>query len=338
MSELDPTRKGPVELSEPNRALIDLYLGEGAHNGLAEHATLLETFMNAAREQGPSGVTPPQQPGDVGKLSRHARVDGRNFLPGQLVQQVIGRAHAHYDRWAAAQALSTLSPTEGEGTKLAKAFWGVDLTPITVRSYSMPRLLQGGGNPCPSDDEVTAALAEYQIAAGENAHVTALARAIAVVLQARNRRSHPQGEGNASGEEPCWRVFLASDKDWLADHGRKMGPGVGQQAIERLLVALDHVAAPVSPAMAEASAVPLVEGWRPIESAPRDAYVLLWGILDPHPDQRELYANLDRPQRAGGYWCDIDGAWCVSGSTWVGPWIKPTHWMPLPPPPSGEIG
>lgn len=78
------------------------------------------------------------------------------------------------------------------------------------------------------------------------------------------------------------------------------------------------------------------EGWRPIETAPKDALLLLWGTLEPHPEDKDLYANLDVPRRVVGSWCDIDEAWSVAGSTWLGPWFKPTHWRPLPPPPEEQ--
>lgn len=79
--------------------------------------------------------------------------------------------------------------------------------------------------------------------------------------------------------------------------------------------------------------------WMDIETAPKDELILLYGYLEPHPDSREMYANLHRPKRAVGYWCEIDEAWCPVGSTWVGPWFKPSHWQALPPPPpeKGEM-
>lgn len=73
--------------------------------------------------------------------------------------------------------------------------------------------------------------------------------------------------------------------------------------------------------------------WQPIETAPRDDVVLLFGRLDPLRLQGVKYGSLETPFRAAGYWGDIDGAWCTVGSTWEGPWMLPTHWMPLPPPP-----
>lgn len=81
-------------------------------------------------------------------------------------------------------------------------------------------------------------------------------------------------------------------------------------------------------------------GWRDIASAPKDTVILLYGLLDPHPDSRELYSNLDRPVHAVGYWDPIDEAWSLVGSTWLGPWIKPSHWTAIlfpNPPHSGDL-
>lgn len=74
--------------------------------------------------------------------------------------------------------------------------------------------------------------------------------------------------------------------------------------------------------------------WQDISTAPKDDVVLLYGKLRPHPDNVQLYGNLDMRCRCVGSWDDIDEDWCPVGSTWVGPWFEPTHWMPLPPPPA----
>lgn len=74
--------------------------------------------------------------------------------------------------------------------------------------------------------------------------------------------------------------------------------------------------------------------WQPIETAPKDKLILLFGLLDPHPEDIGLHGNLDRPGRYTGYWCQLDEAWSVAGGTWLGPWVNPTHWMPLPDPPA----
>lgn len=73
--------------------------------------------------------------------------------------------------------------------------------------------------------------------------------------------------------------------------------------------------------------------WSDIESASKDEVVLLYGKLRPHPDNLHLYSGWDMNCRCVGYWDHIDEDWCPVGSTWEGPWIEPTHWMPLPPAP-----
>lgn len=74
--------------------------------------------------------------------------------------------------------------------------------------------------------------------------------------------------------------------------------------------------------------------WQSIETAPRDKAIILWGLLDPIPSEKELFGNLDRPMMTIGYWCQIDDAWSPSTSPWTGPFFAPTHWMPLPKPPA----
>jgi hypothetical protein len=77
-----------------------------------------------------------------------------------------------------------------------------------------------------------------------------------------------------------------------------------------------------------------VSEWQPIETAPKDCVSLLYGDLDPHPSDRHLHPRVLGPMRVTGYWDSIDDAWSIVGSTWTGPWFKPTHWMPLPDPPA----
>ena len=71
--------------------------------------------------------------------------------------------------------------------------------------------------------------------------------------------------------------------------------------------------------------------WQPIESAPRDAHILLYGPMEPH-DQ----LGSRGPMIFSGYWDVIDSAWCSTGSTWTGPFYTPTHWMPLPAEPGAK--
>lgn len=71
--------------------------------------------------------------------------------------------------------------------------------------------------------------------------------------------------------------------------------------------------------------------WQPIETAPKDKTLLLYGRQVG--GSKDDLAGWDGNIVASGYWDGIDGSWCVTGSTWRGPFIGPTHWMPLPEPP-----
>lgn len=63
--------------------------------------------------------------------------------------------------------------------------------------------------------------------------------------------------------------------------------------------------------------------WQKIETAPKDTLLLLacanWPLM---------VKGRPVPIKVGGYW---DDQWNIFGASWV-----PTHWMPLPNPPSDE--
>ena len=89
--------------------------------------------------------------------------------------------------------------------------------------------------------------------------------------------------------------------------------------------------APVPPSQGEGMTIGQIEGhsWLPIESAPKDgATIFVYGL----PESIETVTY----RRAASYtaaWDSLDDAFFLSGGTWVGPFIEPTHWMPLPKPP-----
>jgi len=74
--------------------------------------------------------------------------------------------------------------------------------------------------------------------------------------------------------------------------------------------------------------------WQPIETAPKDENILLHGV----PESTDEIRFGPEPRSYSGYWDEIDGAWCMSGATWVGPFIAATHWMPLPSAPNPTTG
>lgn len=72
--------------------------------------------------------------------------------------------------------------------------------------------------------------------------------------------------------------------------------------------------------------------WNPISTAPKDRLIILFG---PLIGQAVTEEHPKGTIRAIGYWDDIDGAWCLSTTSWVGPFIDATHWLPCPDRPSG---
>ena len=78
--------------------------------------------------------------------------------------------------------------------------------------------------------------------------------------------------------------------------------------------------------------------WQPIETAPKDGTaVLLYGLW-----AGEIAGPTSHPTTDIGAWSkhkgDFDGfEWCLSTGDAYACWMKPTHWMPLPPAPADEI-
>jgi hypothetical protein len=75
-----------------------------------------------------------------------------------------------------------------------------------------------------------------------------------------------------------------------------------------------------------------VPGWRPIDSAPKNEFVLLAAEFDRPGDWRIKMGYFQNHADEFGR------HWHVLGASW-----EPTHWMPLPPPPlqplaGGEVG
>jgi hypothetical protein len=66
-------------------------------------------------------------------------------------------------------------------------------------------------------------------------------------------------------------------------------------------------------------------GWRPIETAPKDGtHILMWRPSKAGAVVKEAWWQTDSPFGPG---------W--GGHGWMySTWLQPTHWMPLPPPPS----
>lgn len=71
--------------------------------------------------------------------------------------------------------------------------------------------------------------------------------------------------------------------------------------------------------------------WQPIETAPKEGgHILLFASQKGEGSDVHWNGTFV----TSGYWDGVDEAWCATGSNWTGPFLEPTHWMPLPPPPS----
>jgi hypothetical protein len=64
--------------------------------------------------------------------------------------------------------------------------------------------------------------------------------------------------------------------------------------------------------------------WRTdIENIHKDRVVLIWGVPEKHPHLEVTYSG---PGIFSAYWDKLDGAFCLTGGDWLGPFIKPLKW------------
>lgn len=70
--------------------------------------------------------------------------------------------------------------------------------------------------------------------------------------------------------------------------------------------------------------------WQPIESAPKDRPILVWG--PPEDDSPKQI----RAQCVVAFWCACLSEWHLADADEEPTWIGITHWMPLPDPPTKE--
>ena len=132
-------------------------------------------------------------------------------------------------------------------------------------------------------------------------------------------------------EDVC-RVFDRNDLETIVSITEPLGHGRVEDIYRD---AWDHVAAPPT---AQA------EGWMPIKTAPQDGRTLLLGYFNSagkwrttrgewmSQDYIDEYAEDPDCMSPGWYETTVEGD---DGKCWP---IDPTHWMPLPPPPTTSAG
>ena len=76
--------------------------------------------------------------------------------------------------------------------------------------------------------------------------------------------------------------------------------------------------------------------WQPIDTAPKDGSVLVFGLPSDLIINNDKLLSFSSPVITTAYWDDIDDSFVLTGGTWLGPFIEPTHWMPLPTPPESD--
>lgn len=69
--------------------------------------------------------------------------------------------------------------------------------------------------------------------------------------------------------------------------------------------------------------------WQPIETAPKMRNIILFAVTDAAEDGRIRNWKMDT-----GYWSQGHKGWVWSGYEVRSYMIQPTHWMPLPEPPT----
>ena len=78
----------------------------------------------------------------------------------------------------------------------------------------------------------------------------------------------------------------------------------------------------------------MADAWRQIETAPKDGRtVLIFGKPNNLVINGDELLTFKQAAIYTAAWDEIDEAFCLSGGSWLGPFVAPTHWMPLPDPP-----
>jgi len=73
-----------------------------------------------------------------------------------------------------------------------------------------------------------------------------------------------------------------------------------------------------------------VSEWRTARSAPKDKVILVFGKPEDLVINGMTMLSHKKPGCHTAYWDEIDNAFVLTGGSYYGPFIRPTHWMPLP--------
>ena len=74
-------------------------------------------------------------------------------------------------------------------------------------------------------------------------------------------------------------------------------------------------------------------GWQPIETAPKDGTIIDVWLGDADAGERSFYCAPGSCRSANWHW--LEGKWRpFAGASVLVTFVQPTHWQPLPAPPS----
>lgn len=152
------------------------------------------------------------------------------------------------------------------------------------------------------------------IAASEATQEIASAVAAAAGDVMRRHGNDPNGSAIVAAGFAMAHGLIA---EWLYRHGRECHPGDAQRTASDLIALLLSADEPVRLELAER-----LNPWRPIETAPK---------INQQPVI--LYWKGRRPME--GFWYGVNGhEWYASNL--LTPSYAPSHWLPLPSPPSED--
>ena len=147
-------------------------------------------------------------------------------------------------------------------------------------------------------------------------------------------RTHPDS-GRATGAAHIIRYALELGLLWIA--------GDGRDKVREALDALDTLEAQLEAIGAGGVSGPLVgiaapptaqaEGWRPISTAPKDGALIVLGA------RNGVWLGKYLPVYQSGY--RPENPWSsmlLNHDHMAERYTRPTHWMPLPPPPTSAEG
>ena len=77
--------------------------------------------------------------------------------------------------------------------------------------------------------------------------------------------------------------------------------------------------------------------WLPIESAPKDRTAIIVAVPDKDRASFHVGEAYFDPETGDWWWAGIDWSDYHTGPISEVNFHLPTHWMPLPPPPNGEV-